>query len=84
MNRQLEQTIMSPNRKFLDCTLTSSSGTQRPRYVILAFQTGRDNSQLSNNALFDHCDMKNAHILLNNERFPERNLQMILIVTIML
>lgn len=75
MNRQLEQTIMSPNQKFLDWTLTPSSGTQRPRYVILAFQTGRDNSQLSNNALFDHCDMKNAYIQLNNERYPEQNLQ---------
>jgi hypothetical protein len=75
MNRQLEQTIMSPNQKFLDWTLTPSSGAQRPRYVILAFQTGRDNSQLSNNALFDHCNMKNAYIQLNNERYPEQNLQ---------
>jgi hypothetical protein len=75
MNRQLEQTIMSPNQKFLDWTLTPSSGTQRPRYVILAFQTGKDNSQLSNNALFDHCNMKNAYIQLNNERYPEQNLQ---------
>lgn len=75
MNRQLEQTIISPNQKFLDWTLTSSSGTRRPRYVILAFQTDRDNSQLSNNALFDHCNLKNAYIQLNNERYPEQNLQ---------
>jgi hypothetical protein len=74
-NRQLEQTIMGPNQKFLDWTLTPSSGTQRPRYVILTFQTGIDNSQLSNNALFDHSDMKNAYIQLNNERYPEKNLQ---------
>jgi hypothetical protein len=32
-------------------TLTPSSETQRPHTVIQAYQTGRDNSQLSNNAL---------------------------------
>jgi hypothetical protein len=37
MNRQFEKTIRSPNKKFLDWTLTPSSGTQSPRYVILAF-----------------------------------------------
>jgi hypothetical protein len=75
MNRQLEQIIMTPTQNFLDWTLTPSSGTQRPRYVILAFQTGKDDLQFSNNALFYHCDMKNAYIQLNNGRYPEQNLQ---------
>jgi hypothetical protein len=75
LNRQLEQTIVNPNQKNLDWTLTPSSGTQRPRYIVLAFQTKKNNSQLSNNAIFDHCSLTNAYVQLNNERYPDHNLQ---------
>lgn len=76
LNRQLEQTVVNKGQKFLDWTLTPSSGVQRPRYIILAFQTGKDTNQVSNNGLFDHCDLRNAYVQLNNERYPEHNLQL--------
>lgn len=76
LNRQLEQTVVNKGQKFLDWTLTPSSGVQRPRYIVLAFQTGRDKNQESNNGLFDNCDLKNAYVQLNNERYPENNLQL--------
>jgi len=76
LNRQLEQTVVNRGQKFLDWTLTPSSGVQRPRYIILGFQTDKDRNQLSNNGLFDNCDLQNAYVQLNNERYPENNLQL--------
>ncbi|XP_065673071.1 uncharacterized protein LOC136090388 [Hydra vulgaris] len=45
-------------------------GTERPRYVIIAFQTNKSGDQNGNVLLFDHCDVKNIFISLNPERYP--------------
>ena len=44
--------------------------TEKPRYIILGFQTDRENDQAKNLGLFDHCKLKNAYALLNNHRYP--------------
>ena len=43
---------------------------EKPRYIIIAFQTGRDNDQGKNNGIFDTCDLNNAYVLLNSNRYP--------------
>ena len=46
------------------------SSPEQPRYIFLAFQSDKMEDQSCNNAVYDHCNLTNAHILLNNERYP--------------
>ena len=46
------------------------SAPEKPRYIIIGFQTNRHNDQGKNPALFDHCKVKNMYVLLNNTRYP--------------
>ena len=46
------------------------SAPEKPRYMMIAFQTGKVNDQITNPALFDHCNVTNMYILLNNIRYP--------------
>ena len=43
---------------------------EKPRYIIIGFQTGKNNDQEKNNAIFDHCKVTNMFVLLNNNRYP--------------
>ena len=42
----------------------------KPRYVIVAFQTGRDNSQIANPSVFDHRNLNRMQIMWNQDRYP--------------
>ncbi|XP_065642662.1 uncharacterized protein LOC136074286 [Hydra vulgaris] len=52
--------------------LPSQTSPENPRYVIVGFQTNRANGdQTVNASIFDHCDLKNMFIMLNNNlRYP--------------
>ena len=43
---------------------------EKPMYILIAFQTAKANDQVINVALFDHCDLGNMYIQLNNTRYP--------------
>ena len=43
---------------------------EKPRYLVLGFQSARENSLEKNLGLFDHCQLKNTYVLLNNHRYP--------------
>lgn len=48
----------------------------KPRYVIVAFQTNRNfvvNSDISG---FDHCNISDVKLYINNERYPYDNLNL--------
>ncbi|XP_065660496.1 uncharacterized protein LOC136084451 [Hydra vulgaris] len=47
--------------------------TEKPRYILVCFQTNRDGNQEQNSSIFDHCDLKNMCIELNEERYPATN-----------
>nr|XP_047140190.1 uncharacterized protein LOC124815488 [Hydra vulgaris] len=47
--------------------------TEKPRYILVGFQTNREGNQVQNASLFDHCDLKNMWIELNEERYPATN-----------
>lgn len=42
----------------------------KPRYVIVAFQTKRFNAVNLDSQRFDHCNVSNIRLYLNNERYP--------------
>jgi hypothetical protein len=43
---------------------------ERPCFLIIAFQTGKTDTQTTNPAVFDHCALKNLYVVLNTERYP--------------
>ena len=43
---------------------------EKPAYIIIGFQTGKSDNQETNPALFDHCNLKDMHVVLNSVRYP--------------
>lgn len=46
------------------------SGIEKPRWIIVAFQTDRTVNQEQNPAVFDHLNITNANVTLNGEKYP--------------
>ncbi|XP_044019504.1 uncharacterized protein LOC122859885 [Aphidius gifuensis] len=57
-------------------TVKTSTQLEKPRYVILAFQTNRKNVWHADAARFDHCNITNVKLYLNSQIFPYGNLNL--------
>ena len=42
-----------------------------PRFIIVGFQTNKNNNQTTNPALFNHCEVRNIYVTLNAKRYPD-------------
>ena len=42
-----------------------------PRFIIIGFQTDKNNNQETNPAIFDHCQVRNIYVTLNAKRYPD-------------
>ena len=42
-----------------------------PRFIIVGFQTDKNNNQTSNPAIFDNLDVRNIYVTLNAKRYPD-------------
>ena len=42
-----------------------------PRFIIVGFQTNKNDNQITNPAIFDHCQVRNIYITLNAKRYPD-------------
>jgi hypothetical protein len=47
-----------------------TNGIEKPRWIIVAFQTNRTATQEQNPAVFDHLNVTNACVTLNGEKYP--------------
>lgn len=54
----------------------STNQLEKPRYVIVAFQTGRKNAITRYMSQFDHCNLTNIKLYLNSEMYPYDNLNL--------
>ncbi|XP_065650746.1 uncharacterized protein LOC136078857 [Hydra vulgaris] len=72
LNRiQLLMPNLIPSVTLFNWELPSHTPPENPRYVIVGFQTNRANGdQTVNASIFDHCDLKNMFIMVNNTRYP--------------
>ncbi|XP_065678336.1 uncharacterized protein LOC136093347 [Hydra vulgaris] len=61
-----------PQNTSLDWNLGTKT-TEKPRYVLIGFQTNRSGNQEQNSSIFDHCDLRNMWIEINEERYPATN-----------
>ena len=63
-------TVALPVAQSFTWRLGVRSAPEKPRYMMIAFQTAKANNQEANSAIFDHCKLTNMYILLNNIRYP--------------
>ncbi|XP_043284967.1 uncharacterized protein [Venturia canescens] len=54
----------------------TSTQVEKPRYVVLGFQTARKNSATKNASRFDHCNIRDVKLFLNSESYPYGNLNL--------
>ena len=62
--------IPVPQSTQFTCRLAAKAGREKPRWIIVGFQTNRTNNKEHNAAVFDHCRLKNIQVTLNAERYP--------------
>lgn len=55
-------------------TIKTSSQLEKPRYVVLAFQTDRKNQIKKDMSSFDACALTNVKLYLNSEYYPYDNI----------
>lgn len=55
-------------------TVKTASQLEKPRYVVLAFQTDRKNQIKKDMSCFDHCDLTNVKLYLNSQYYPYDNI----------
>jgi len=74
LNMRLES-INVPTATLFIWNLQLASGVERPRFIIVGFQTGKGADQTTNNASFDlnGLNVTDAYIVLNNTRYPYSN-----------
>ncbi|XP_046749818.1 uncharacterized protein LOC124413336 [Diprion similis] len=54
----------------------TSTQLEKPRYVIMGFQTARKNEALKNANEFDHCRIRDVKLFLNSQCYPYGNLNL--------
>ena len=69
-------TIAVPQSTSFSWRLSVKSSPEKPRWIILGFQTNKDGNQEQNPAIFDNCNLKNAYVTLNSTRYPAVDYQL--------
>lgn len=57
-------------------TVKTSNQLEKPRYVIVGFQTNRKGQNGANASQFDHCDISNVKLFLNSQYYPYGNMNL--------
>ena len=69
-SRRCETVEVVESKKF-SWTLPSQSSPNFPRYIIVGFQTNRDNDQKKNPAIFDNVKINMIRAKINSNSYPE-------------
>ena len=62
--------ISVPQSTSFTWRLSVKSSPEKPRYIIVGFQTGKDGDQENNPSIFDNVDVSNMYATLNSTRYP--------------
>ena len=71
--RTTEQTILNQIQN-PTWRLSVTGGVEKPRWIIIGFQTEKMDTQQQNPAVFNNLNLKNAYITLNSERYPKNEI----------
>jgi hypothetical protein len=50
--------------------LQSMTSLERPRFIIITFQTNRKNVPTADCNIYDHCNVRNVRALINGKKYP--------------
>lgn len=64
-----------PQTKKQSWTVKTSTQLEKPRYVILAFQTDRKGDIKKDMSCFDHCKLTDVKLYLNSQYYPYDNVR---------
>ena len=65
---RMRQCISVPQSKSFSWRLTVKSSPEKPRYIIVSFQTDKHGNQEKNPSVFDHVNVNNMYVTLNSTR----------------
>ena len=68
---QCDNTQVPTNQRIFTWRLGVKSSPDIPRFIIVGFQTDKNNNQLGNPALFDPLYLRNIYVTLNAKRYPD-------------
>ena len=68
---QCDSTQVSENTNSFTWRLGVKSSPDIPRFIIVGFQSGKNNLQTQNPAIFDHLFVRNIYVTLNAKRYPD-------------
>ena len=70
---QCDNIQVPENHKEFTWMLGVKSSPDIPRFIIVDFQTEKNNTQEGNPAIFDHLLVRNIYVTLNAKRYPDIN-----------
>ena len=68
---QCDSTQVPVNQKFFTWRLGVKSSPDIPRFIIVGFQSNKNNNQETNPAIFDPLFIRNIYVTLNAKRYPD-------------
>ena len=68
---QCDTSQVPTNQKSFTWRLGVKSSPDIPRFIIVGFQSGKNNNQERNPAIFDHLYVRNIYVILNAKRYPD-------------
>lgn len=68
-----DHTIVTQNVRNYEWNINRSTGIEKPRWIIVGFQTDKTRTQEQNPAVFDHINITDAFVQLNSEKYPSED-----------
>ena len=65
-----DESLTVPQARNFTWKLSLTSGIEKPRWIIVGFQTDRNTTQEQNSTVFNHLTVTNAYATLNGQRYP--------------
>ena len=50
--------------------LSVKTAPEKPRFIVVGFETAKDDDQTKNPSKFDHVNLRNAYVMLNSDLYP--------------
>lgn len=71
--RNDQSTTVTRDVRDFQWMINQSAGIEKPRWIIVGFQTNKIRSQEQNPAVFDHVNLTSAFVELNGDRYPSND-----------
>jgi hypothetical protein len=71
--RNTDSAVVSQTREFA-WRINVISGIEKPRWIIVGFQTDKNDTQEQNPAVFDNLNLENAYVKLNSDKYPAEDI----------